>query len=53
MLAVLKHFGYDVETLNGPEVHSLFNVMTMQHDVHVMFDRLYLWLEVTVSVASI
>jgi hypothetical protein len=52
-LAVSKHFGYDVETLNGPEVHSLFNVMTMQHDVHVMFDRLYLWLEVTVSVTSI
>jgi len=47
VLTVLKHFGYDVESLNGPKVHSLFNVMTMQHDVHDMFDRLYLWLEAT------
>ena len=50
MLAVLKRFGYDVDNLNGPQVHSLFNVMTMQHDVHDMFDRLCLWLEATVSV---
>jgi len=47
VLAVLKHFGYDVEILNGPKVHSLSNVMTMQKDVHDWFDRLHLWLEAT------
>ena len=52
VLAVLKHFGYDVETLNGPEVHSLFNVMTMEKNAHDWFDRLYLWLEATVSVTG-
>jgi len=60
LLAVLKHFGYDVENLDGPKVHSmqshdiekrtsLFNVMTLQHYVHDLFDRLYLWLEATVT----
>ena len=52
VLAVLKHFGYDVENLSGPKVHSLFNVMTLQHDAHDFFDRLYLWLEATVSVTG-
>jgi hypothetical protein len=52
MLAVLKHFGYDVENLNGPKVHSLCNVMTMQYDAHDMFDRLHLWFEATVSVTG-
>jgi hypothetical protein len=56
VLAVLKRFGYDVESLNGPKVHSLFNVMTshgsMQKDVHEWFDRLYLWFEATVSVTG-
>jgi hypothetical protein len=52
MLAVLKHFGYNIENLNGPEVHSLCNVMTMQYDVHDMFDRLHLWFETTVSVTG-
>lgn len=50
MLAVLKRFGYDVERLNGQEVHSLPNVMTMQKDVHDYFDRLDMWFENTVSV---
>ena len=49
VLAVLRRFGYDVENLNGPKVHSLFNVMTMQKDAHEWFDRLYLWFEATVS----
>src|SRR6266851_3510797 len=52
MLAVLKHFGYDVENLNGPKVHSLCNVVTMQYDAHDMFDRLHLWFEATVSVTG-
>jgi len=52
VLAVLKHFGYDVESLNGPEVHSLFNVMTMEKNVHDWFDRLHLWFEATVSVTG-
>ena len=52
-LAVLKHFGYDAEKLDGEKVHSLFNVMTMQRDVYHWFDRLELWFEATVSVTSI
>jgi len=52
VLAVLKRFGYNVENLNGPKVHSLFNVMTMEHNVHDLFYRLYLWLEATVSVTG-
>jgi hypothetical protein len=50
MLAVLQQFGYDVETLTGEKVHSLFNVMTMQVDVRDRFDRLELWFEATVSI---
>lgn len=50
VLAVLKRFGYDVESLNGAKVHSLFNIMTMEHNVHDSFDRLELWFERTVSV---
>ncbi|KZT08966.1 uncharacterized protein LAESUDRAFT_757151 [Laetiporus sulphureus 93-53] len=47
VLAVLKHFGYDVEKLNGAKVHSLANVMTMQHDVREWFDRLEICFEAT------
>ena len=53
VLAVLSRFGYDVEKINGPKVHSLFNVMTMQKDAHDYFDRLELWLEGTVGIAII
>ena len=52
VLAVLKRFGYDVETLNGLKVHSLFNVMTMEKNAHDWFDRLHLWFEATVSVTG-
>ncbi|EGO02895.1 hypothetical protein SERLA73DRAFT_176352 [Serpula lacrymans var. lacrymans S7.3] len=48
-LAVLKHFGYNIESLNGEKFHSLFNVMTMEKDVHDWFDRLQMWFEKTVS----
>ncbi|CAL1697742.1 unnamed protein product [Somion occarium] len=47
VLAVLKHFGYDVDKLNGASVHSLFNMMTLAHDTHDLFDQLRLWLEAT------
>lgn len=40
-------FGYDVNELNGPDVHSLRNVMTMQKDVHDRFDHPELWFEST------
>lgn len=49
VLAVLKSFGYPVESLNGPKVHSLYNVMTMSKDAHDWFDRLIMWFEATVS----
>ncbi|KAK7037503.1 hypothetical protein VNI00_010995 [Paramarasmius palmivorus] len=45
VLAVLQRFGYDVQNLNGEKVHSLFNDMTMDRNVHDAFDRLDLWLE--------
>ncbi|KAK7034709.1 hypothetical protein VNI00_012116 [Paramarasmius palmivorus] len=47
VLAVLKRFGYDVDRLNGEKVHSLFNVMTMEKNIHDAFDRLELWFEAT------
>ena len=48
VLAVLKRFGYDIDNLNGPKVHSLYNVMTMEKNVHDWFDRLEMWFEATV-----
>jgi hypothetical protein len=51
VLAVLKRFGYDVENLNGSKVHSLYNVLTMEKNVHDWFDRLEMWFERTVSVS--
>ncbi|KAG9309699.1 hypothetical protein JVU11DRAFT_10375 [Chiua virens] len=47
VLAVMQRFGYDVEKVNGAKVHSLYNVMTMQKDVHDWFDRLEMWFEST------
>ncbi|KDQ49727.1 hypothetical protein JAAARDRAFT_63505 [Jaapia argillacea MUCL 33604] len=49
VLAVLKRFGYTVDNLNGEKVHSLFNVMTLHHDVHDYFDRLGFWFEKTAT----
>ena len=53
MLTVLKFFGYNVDDMNGENVHSLFNVMTMQYDAHNSFDRLEMWFEKTVSISGI
>ncbi|KAK0435688.1 uncharacterized protein EV420DRAFT_1592662 [Desarmillaria tabescens] len=47
VLAVLKRFGYDIEQTNGTKVHSLYNVMTMEGNVHDWFDRLEIWFEKT------
>ncbi|KAF9490002.1 hypothetical protein BDN71DRAFT_1455270 [Pleurotus eryngii] len=52
VLAVLRCFGYDVDALNGAGVHSLFNVMTLESNVHDMFDQLLLWLEATETANS-
>jgi len=49
VLAVLKRFGYDVGAINGEKVHSLYNVMTMEHNAHDLFDRLNLWFEETAT----
>ena len=48
-MAVLQRFGYDVEKVKGPKVHSLYNVMTMQKDAHDAFNRLEMWFESTVG----
>ncbi|KAK0434466.1 hypothetical protein EV421DRAFT_1892740 [Armillaria borealis] len=47
VLEVSKCFGYDVEQLNGAKVHSLYNVMTMEANVHESFKRLGIWFEKT------
>ena len=49
--AVMERFGQvnGFLELNGPDIHRLENVMTMQPDVHAFFDRLALWLEATVN----
>ena len=51
VLAVLQRFRYDISTFNGEKVHSLTNVITMQKDIHDLFDRLLLYFEPTVSLA--
>ena len=40
ILAVLSRFRYDISSFNGEKIHSLTNVMTMQHDMRDAFDRL-------------
>jgi hypothetical protein len=35
--------------LNGPNIHRLENVITMEIGFHTLFDRLTIWLEATVS----
>ncbi|KAF9048385.1 hypothetical protein BDP27DRAFT_1243265, partial [Rhodocollybia butyracea] len=50
VLAVLARFGYNVNNLDGPKIHSLFNVMTLnlvKLAVHNSFDQLILWFEAT------
>ncbi|KAJ8455917.1 hypothetical protein ONZ45_g18838 [Pleurotus djamor] len=47
VLAVMKCWGYDVDKLNGANVHSLTNVITQINNVQDRFDELNLWLEAT------
>ncbi|KAE9392431.1 hypothetical protein BT96DRAFT_887996 [Gymnopus androsaceus JB14] len=44
---ILEKFGYPKfsEELNGPGIHRLDNVMTLDHNAHDPFDELALWLE--------
>ncbi|KAJ3861459.1 hypothetical protein EV359DRAFT_84301 [Lentinula novae-zelandiae] len=49
VLTVLARFGYNVDTLDGPKIHSLFNVMTLVTVLHDYFDQLKLWFEVTTA----
>jgi hypothetical protein len=37
------------DKLQGPKVHLLYNILTLSHDIHMMFDKLELWLEPTVT----
>jgi hypothetical protein len=44
----VDRFGYKKlfsEELNGHKIHRLENVITLNHDVHILFDTLQLWLE--------
>ena len=50
---VLKRFGYNIDNLNGPKVHSLYNTMTMEKNMHDNFDRLEIWFEPTVSITIV
>ncbi|KAG8919217.1 hypothetical protein FRC01_001407 [Tulasnella sp. 417] len=48
--AVVERFGLvDVlaESLNGPDIHRVENVLTMSLNAHELFDRLQLWFEAT------
>ena len=49
--AVMERFGQvnGFLELNGPDIHRLENVMTMDPSMHTFFDCLALWLEATVS----
>jgi len=35
--------------LNGPNIHRLESVITMEKSLHTFFDRLAIWFEATVS----
>ncbi|KAK0237565.1 hypothetical protein EDD85DRAFT_547989 [Armillaria nabsnona] len=47
---VLKSFGYAIEPLNGTNVYSLSNIITMQSDDREWFARLEIWFEKTVCI---
>jgi hypothetical protein len=37
------------DELNGPDIHRLENVMTLETGIHTLFDTLKLWLDADVS----
>lgn len=47
----MDRFGYKhiPSELNGAKIHRLQNILTLQTDMHTMFDQLELWFETTVS----
>ncbi|KAF9061998.1 hypothetical protein BDP27DRAFT_1484480 [Rhodocollybia butyracea] len=47
VLAVLERFGYNINKLDGRNIHSMYNVMTLHGLVHDYFDQLRLWFETT------
>ncbi|KAK0435648.1 hypothetical protein EV421DRAFT_1908521 [Armillaria borealis] len=49
VLAVLKSFGYVIEQLNGTNIHSLSNIITMQSYVHEWFTRLEFRFTITLT----
>lgn len=50
----MERFGQvlGVDELNGPQIHRLENVMTMDVSFHQWFDSLVIWLEATVSAVT-
>ncbi|KAJ7203008.1 hypothetical protein GGX14DRAFT_369821 [Mycena pura] len=46
-MAILEAFGLTskMEKLVGGNVHQYFNILTMQNDLHLLFDSLKFWLE--------
>ncbi|KAI6028835.1 hypothetical protein F5J12DRAFT_961323, partial [Pisolithus orientalis] len=46
---VLDRFGYSAlrEELNGPNIHRLENVVTMEESLRIHFDRLWIWFTAT------
>ncbi|KAI9507875.1 hypothetical protein F5148DRAFT_980748, partial [Russula earlei] len=53
ILAVLQRFHCDITKFDGEKVHSLTNVMTLEHHIHDRFDRLELYFEATVSSGTV
>ena len=53
-MAILEAFGLTskIEKLVGGNVYQHFNILTMQTDLHLLFDGLKLWLEEVIGVVS-
>ena len=45
--AVMERFGQSGfrDELDGPKIHRLTNILTLDHHLHTLFDKLALWLE--------
>ncbi|KAG8947556.1 hypothetical protein FRC04_010606 [Tulasnella sp. 424] len=53
---VVERFGQVnviTESLNGPDIHRVENVLTMSLTTHELFDRLELWFEATIHAACV
>ena len=51
MWTIITGFGYEdlPKKMNGADVHTLDNIMTLHYGIHSWFDKLRLWLEAVVS----